>query len=455
MKFKSRNQLTCSASAAALFLSLAVLPRYPAQTEPPAAPPVVVPAVYYEGTLGLNWAAPVSIRMDSDRILVVTQSGTPHTIPASQITEIVYERIPGSPAARWAGEFSGPETVAGDALAQDLFGYALQGLGADLLIPYKGKDHFVYLYWEMDNALQEAVFRVRERDRLSLLGGLQKASGRAWKNFPSQRHRIREGLQQARRNRIDIKLDRKVWLTGVKLELGRYQFVLLPREENRGELYVFSGKKAKPGKIVTVAQVRMGEPNPAPTRRRVDYGPKNSLPTIVRLHTSKHTLTLLPARRVLALGRALWHENFLSVPFPARNPAAGDVLVSFVNFQNGTAFRFPVQHQHEQSTGDRACRGYLYVSQESVAYDPVLSPGYSDGFKMSRSNFLKISRAGLSREKFLRLSGAGANRSLKFTPPLQLLDTSDFVDFFRLSIFFFESLEEEFLQVLQIYSPQQ
>lgn len=114
-------------------------------------------------------------------------------------------------------------------------------VGEGILAPIKTTDHFVSMYWLEDGTVRNAEFRANTHDTKSLLAELNRVTGREV-----------EDLQQLSPKRLNtiakqfdaspiVQTDQQVSVGWRSLAPGTYRLVVVPRERNLAEIYLFPG----------------------------------------------------------------------------------------------------------------------------------------------------------------------------------------------------------------------
>ncbi|HLK33098.1 MAG TPA: hypothetical protein VKT29_08405 [Terriglobales bacterium] len=141
------------------------------------------------------------------------------------------------------------------------------------------------------------------------------------------------------------------------------------------------------------------------------------------------------------------HDGELALQFPhiGRN-GASSWFVDYVDYSGEPAFRILVHHYHAW------CYGYVYISANRVAYEPVFTPSLKDGFSVSRRSLSNVAprfsgiefEIGGKAEKFAFISGP----SSPHMPRGLLTGRDQLLTFIQLAITNFQSARSQMARVL-------
>ena len=127
---------------------------------------------------------------------------------------------------------------------------------AGAVSPFEGRDHFVHIAWQEDDGDGAVWFEVAKGRYSALLAELEAVTVQKPLDLTTEREQKLRELQD-KAERLDIILDREVWVAGKTLQPGHYDLVLLEITETIGELYFFRVKKVKPKHPETGAVVEI------------------------------------------------------------------------------------------------------------------------------------------------------------------------------------------------------
>jgi hypothetical protein len=333
---------------------------------------------YVSGALNLPSRTRVRLTVGDDTISGESKHDGTFTIPTAAIAEIGYDQQSHSKGWAWlkgAGSAGGGGTYSGLAAAPLL-------VGAAIAAPFKTKEHYVRLLWQKGGEVEEAVFEVGKDDYLGLLADIQRATHKPWKDMPAERMRVDEELKKGREHSLRLELDRNTAVGDGEIKAGVYQMIVLEREADLAELFLFSGKDVNPKDAVAQIMVRTAPPAAGVTSARAVYRNEEGLTTISEIR--------LPGKTLLLAGLTIPHSE---VP-PARRFYAGEgwwAIVSRVEHEGQPALRFPVAHLKPGRL--YRCRGFLVVTADEIAYEPGTDiDNRCDYFRAARGN-LRASQA--------------------------------------------------------------
>lgn len=310
---------------------------------------------YVSGAFNLPSRARVLLTVGDDAISGESKHGGAFTIPTAAVAEVGYDRQSHSKGWAWlkgAGSAGGGGAYSGLAAAPLL-------IGAAIAAPFKTRAHFVRLLWQKGGEVEEAVFEVGKDDYLGLLADIQRATHKPWKNMPAERMRVDEELKKAREHSLPLELDRNTVVGDGEIKAGVYQMIVLEREADLAELFLFPGKDVNPKDAVAQIMARTAPPATGVTSTKAVYRNEEGLTTISEIR--------LPSKTLLLAGPTIPHREVSA----ARRFYGGGgwwAIVSRVEHEGQPALRFPVAHL--KSGRLNRCRGFLIVTRDEVSYEP-------------------------------------------------------------------------------------
>ena len=105
-----------------------------------------------------------------------------------------------------------------------------------------GQTHFVEIAWQKRGVEYELLLEASKDDYAELIRQLEERSGKKFIDMDARWRMVEAELKQQKERAVPANLDRRVKLGELSLAPGDYSLVLLPRQENLGELYLFAGK---------------------------------------------------------------------------------------------------------------------------------------------------------------------------------------------------------------------
>ena len=230
---------------------------------------------YEEGSTSIEKGEKVQVTFGNERITYQIDEGKRFSIPTASVSEVSYD----TKSRRRMGEAAA---------------VALLSLGAAaVFMALKTTKHFVNILWDENGTKQEVVFKVGKGEYKPFLAELERATRKEWRNLPEEEKAVREELDQEKKNKIEVHLDRWARVDEVELEPGRYQLVLLQREESKSQLYFFSGKKVKTKKIVVGTLVEVVSESTNPNGTEVIYEEKDNVVVISEIRMPTKALRFL------------------------------------------------------------------------------------------------------------------------------------------------------------------
>ena len=210
---------------------MAVLPLVAATRLPALSGGTQFRVKYEVGTPAIKQGAPVRVKFEPRFIICEAKKGLSFSIPTAGITEVGHDSIPWSRSKAL--------------LRKGLYGYG-QGIGAlydmallavaGALLPFGGEDHFVHIAWNWDGSDEVVWFELSKDRYAAFLQELERATGKKALDLSTEREEKQHELLD-KAETVEIRLDRKVWVAGKTLKPGRYQLVLLERNETTGEQF--------------------------------------------------------------------------------------------------------------------------------------------------------------------------------------------------------------------------
>ena len=434
---------------------------------------------YEAGPHPIKSGTKIAVTVGRENIAFATGDGKQFLVPVSAVTEVAYKNVVRNPSEKLLRFF-----------ADDPQGFMFITVPAALMIAhaFKSTRHFVQVVWKEGHDQKEVWFKVNKNDYVGFLAELERVTGRRVTDFAKVqndyvdflddflellqvigrratnlakvRAELQEELGREKHNKVSIRLDRPVWVNGKRLRPDRYQLVLLEREGVRNQLYFFRGRRVRPKKVVATTRVEIIPPKETATASRVVYEEKENFPTtITEVRLPEKTLRFPAAFPLLDPQRIISREGRLAVQFEEGNSWFS--YASYMDYKGMPAVRFPVFHKHSWFF----CIGFLYVSNERVAYEP--SPEHwpiaqKHAFDVARAHLKEIERVHMGRPipgiRFVLpdrtyIFSTFFERGPEFRAPHQLEEgiqegVSDFLDFLFLTVHNFEDVEKEFQHVL-------
>ena len=199
-----------------------------------------------EGTEPIKKGTKMKVTVGEERIICESGKMAPFSIPVADVVEVSYD----IKSRRRLAEGVGVAIAFWPA--------------APVLFFMKTKKHFVNIVWEENGTGKEVIFKVGKGEYTFFLDELERVTGKRWKNLAMEGKRLQEerkqeqeALKEAKSRRTSVTLDRPVRVGEAELSPGLYQIVAVEREENKGKLYCFAGKKVDTKKIAAAAQVEI------------------------------------------------------------------------------------------------------------------------------------------------------------------------------------------------------
>ena len=333
---------------------------------------------YVSGALNLPSRARVLLTVGDEAISGESKHGGVFTIPTAAIAEVGYDRQSHSKGWTW---LKGASSAGGGGGYSGVVAAPLL-IGAAIAAPFKTKEHYVRLLWQKGGEAEEAVFEVGKDDYPGLLADLQRATHKPWKDMPAERMHVDGELKKAREHSLPLELDRNTAVGNGEIKAGVYQMIVLEREANLVELFLFPGKDVNPKDAVAQIMARTVPPAAGVTSAKAVYRNEEGLTTISEIR--------LPEKTLLLAGPTIPHSETPA----ARRFYAGDgwwAIVSRVEHEGQPSLRFPVDHLKPGRSYH--CRGFLIVTHDEVAYEPGTDiDNRCDYFRVARGE-LKASQA--------------------------------------------------------------
>jgi len=116
-----------------------------------------------------------------------------------------------------------------------------------VLTPFQGiksHRHFVYIHWGRDGEEHFESFHLSQKNALSFLAEMQKATGKDWETLD-----FSEKVDPRHTNRILLNFNESAWVGNTLLSPGRYTVMLIQRSVNLGVLYFLAGEEMDPHKL--------------------------------------------------------------------------------------------------------------------------------------------------------------------------------------------------------------
>ncbi len=170
----------------------------------------------------------------------------------------------------------------GDAVIGELIVYAIAS-------GMHGQKHYVTVRWEQDAVEQEFEVEAPKQIAPVLIEALERAAGPKWMNLEQRCNKVRSELARQRDKAFTITFDQPVRLSEFHLAAGPYQAVLLNREANSGELYLFAGQSVEESNLKAITSVQIGPAAPGVTTPEVKLDSK-TLPAVTEVRTPQTTL---------------------------------------------------------------------------------------------------------------------------------------------------------------------
>ena len=197
--------------------------------------------VQLAGPIGAN-GSKLALTLDGTQLsLAVPKTNTRITIPADQITELVYSPVRFSRARQVFGKHDSPSAWASGAAGN---GYAmLLGLmAAGVVSPLRGTSHFVTLTWSNGDLEQQMQFEVGKSDLDSFAQQMRALLGPRWIDIEEQQRTV-EALIKDNNQPLDVQLPRDVLCGPFVLPEGTYRALVMIHGSD-AELYLFHGEVA-------------------------------------------------------------------------------------------------------------------------------------------------------------------------------------------------------------------
>lgn len=152
-----------------------------------------------------------------------------------------------------------------------------------------GQSHFVTVEWIEDDVEQEFEVEASKQIVPGLIEALEKVAGPKYMDLEQRCSKVRSELALQRDKAFAITFDQPVRLSVFQLRAGPYKAVLLEREANSGELYLFAGKSVEESSLKAIATVQIGPGVPGVTLPEVKLDSKTP-PAIREVRTAQTTL---------------------------------------------------------------------------------------------------------------------------------------------------------------------
>jgi hypothetical protein len=389
----------------------------------------------------------VVVTVDSEHISYTTGEGEQFFIPVSAVSEVASDTL----VSRGSQKVMHWFRDAGE-------GWALIVPAALIAHAFKSEHRFVQLVWDEGDGQKQVWFQVDQENHTAFLEALELATGRRVVDLAKLRADLLQDLEREKNNKLDIQLDRPVWLNGAKLDSGRYQLIVLERPNDEHALYFFRGKKVKPRQVAAVTPVEILPSTLASSSDKVVYGVDENRPAMITEVQFPHRTLLLPTRfQLLGPQRLDFEEDQPIVWFGRGSNFISEAL--YIDYDGEPAVRFYVSHDHAWLS----CLGHLYVMRDRVAYVPLSElppPDLKHAFDVPREQLRRIKRQSVA----IRL--ALPHRNYDFIPSLFHLPRSpnlrelevpeeeryevrsESLDFLFLTLDHFAAVQEEFEQAL-------
>jgi|SRR5579859_1569864 len=225
-------------------------------------------AVYQAGVAPFGPDSRMTVTISSDSMVFEGKKGRWSSIPVQSITVVSSNLTSEHTATR-------NQVAAWGALAQ-FSPYTLLFLpfGAPVMAatyPVKSKYAYISILWSEQNTDQEMRLRLDRKDYSAFLEELQKATGKEWKNLETEWGKLQQAIVANASHKIALQLDRKIRMGSVELKPGLYQLVLLTREIDHGEAYLFPKNEVNIEHLVATALVDIVPASPAIQAAEVRY----------------------------------------------------------------------------------------------------------------------------------------------------------------------------------------
>ena len=199
-----------------------------AQAEPQGK---IFPMKYETGTEAIAPDTKMKLTVGPEFIVCESKDGEVFTIPVAGVREVAYDIV-----ARRRSE----DVLPCGGLAERAFPLVL--IAAAVAHPFKTKQHFVHVVWQEDGDEKEVWFKVGKGEYSDFLLALEQATGLRWRNRAQEREGLEADLRE-KTEKFSLRLDRKVWMNGMKLKPGSYQAGLIDYGNGQGELYLYRGAR--------------------------------------------------------------------------------------------------------------------------------------------------------------------------------------------------------------------
>lgn len=170
--------------------------------------------------------------------------------------------------------------------------------GGALLQAFRQEEHYIYISWEDSRTVRMVILLVAKSDAQSLLAALQEVTARPPDDLQETENRLASELRAEAHNAVPLQLERKMRVGWTELQPGAYQLIFVERQEQRGELYFFSGRQLDLDKVAAQAPVEFERSARDLPQSRVVYREENGISSITELQipgkTFRFTAVPLP-----------------------------------------------------------------------------------------------------------------------------------------------------------------
>ena len=326
-------------------------------------------------TQGIEKGSRLRLTVGPEKIVVTLrgkskdQDKIAFTIPITAVLGVDYFNTKHSPAAEgWDSFWSGLEPGSGE-----------EAIGALVLLPvlggvwlaldqFKEVEHFVVISWQEQGKRKHMLLKTQSGEHKSLLAELGAVAGKEWRNIPEEIEKARQEVELGNVKRQPLLLHEYVNISDRIVPPGRYVMVLLEREPDLGELYLFSGDEVNAKNFAGrfVVEILTGSPR----------GPADPLASVEE-------------RRAGTISQLLFGEKklrFLTTPVEVQAPPAAPPDV-----QPAAATPPPVSPAPPSNVSRKAAETRLFfhsiaVTSQTVWFKPKLlqqALPNADGFKES------------------------------------------------------------------------
>jgi hypothetical protein len=229
--------------------------------------------IYHAGASPIPPESKIAVTLESGKILLRVKNGPEFAIPLNQVTAV------SSSVKGHYGRVSAAEAKFADSMGNNC-GQMDVGCGAVVITalllvipsyPIKTTDRLVRIVWRDKSLDEEVVLRLRKKDYASFLAEIENGTAKPWKNVETEWARVKQELQDAAPNKVEIRLDHRVSIGKSDLEPGTYQIVLLRRQTNRGELYFFPGNDVNTEQLAALSTVEIAQPENGENKVQIEY----------------------------------------------------------------------------------------------------------------------------------------------------------------------------------------